>query len=577
VLRGLISGVFFGAVVAVLGVVVLSVVAPQPPGREPPQAPQVDAPEVMGALTPESAPVTAPAQPDADPVQPATVPDVVAPEAEAGAPVADQAPAPAPDLSPEPESANENGLSAPESAADVGDLPEAAAPVAIAAGQAPEAPAAPEDEALPDAATEPAAAASPPLADAAEPAQPAAEAVMSSPSLADAPSMAEDSAPVLAPTATPTAPTAPDAGEGAAPEVDATSRPVALPGLGGADTADEITAPELPDIAEEMESPLGTTAPQGGTLAVVTPEEDSLPVVPEASVAEPEVGAAAPVAPETPQEPTNAATTGNAPEVGLTGTAASVLPEGSGEVVVRRPESDDDSAAADEMAGVPAPLERYAAAVPRDAAGLPRMSVVLMDDGRLPSAATVVGAIPFPISVVLDPSAADAARRAQAYREADIEILALADLPEGAAVSDGMAAVETADAVLGEHIGLLTRGNVMGGTVTADVSRYLADRLARDGRGLVALSEGLATPMRYAGEAGLPAVEVYRDLGETTQDARVIRRFLDQAAFRARQQSGIVVLGRLRAETITALMLWSGSDRAKQVGLVPVSAVLRGE
>jgi hypothetical protein len=35
------------------------------------------------------------------------------------------------------------------------------------------------------------------------------------------------------------------------------------------------------------------------------------------------------------------------------------------------------------------------------------------------------------------------------------------------------------------------------------------------------------------------------------------------------------MLGRLRAETISALLLWGLQDRAAQVALVPVSAVLR--
>ena len=68
-----------------------------------------------------------------------------------------------------------------------------------------------------------------------------------------------------------------------------------------------------------------------------------------------------------------------------------------------------------------------------------------------------------------------------------------------------------------------------------------------------------------------------RDLDAEGQDARVIRRFLDQAAFRARQESGVVMLGRVRPDTISALILWGTANRAGQVALVPVSAVLRGE
>jgi polysaccharide deacetylase 2 family uncharacterized protein YibQ len=57
----------------------------------------------------------------------------------------------------------------------------------------------------------------------------------------------------------------------------------------------------------------------------------------------------------------------------------------------------------------------------------------------------------------------------------------------------------------------------------------------------------------------------------------VIRRFLDQAAFRAGQDGGVIMLGRLRADTISALLLWGLQDRAGKVALAPISAVLSRE
>ena len=54
-----------------------------------------------------------------------------------------------------------------------------------------------------------------------------------------------------------------------------------------------------------------------------------------------------------------------------------------------------------------------------------------------------------------------------------------------------------------------------------------------------------------------------------------MRRFLDQAAFRAAQEGGVVMMGRLQAETISALLIWGLADRASRVALVPVSAVLK--
>jgi polysaccharide deacetylase 2 family uncharacterized protein YibQ len=57
----------------------------------------------------------------------------------------------------------------------------------------------------------------------------------------------------------------------------------------------------------------------------------------------------------------------------------------------------------------------------------------------------------------------------------------------------------------------------------------------------------------------------------------VIRRFLDQAAFKAGLESGVIMMGRLRPETVSALLLWGLQDRAGQVALAPISAVLLEE
>ena len=58
------------------------------------------------------------------------------------------------------------------------------------------------------------------------------------------------------------------------------------------------------------------------------------------------------------------------------------------------------------------------------------------------------------------------------------------------------------------------------------------------------------------------------------QTAVVIRRFLDQAAFKASQEGGVIMVGRLREETLAALLVWGLQDRAGSVALAPVSAVI---
>ena len=83
--------------------------------------------------------------------------------------------------------------------------------------------------------------------------------------------------------------------------------------------------------------------------------------------------------------------------------------------------------------------------------------------------------------------------------------------------------------------------------------------------------------LREAERAQVPAAVIYRDLDSEDQDAQVIRRFLDQAAFQARKESGVVLLGRLRPNTISALILWGTANRAGQVSVAPASAVLMAQ
>jgi polysaccharide deacetylase 2 family uncharacterized protein YibQ len=101
--------------------------------------------------------------------------------------------------------------------------------------------------------------------------------------------------------------------------------------------------------------------------------------------------------------------------------------------------------------------------------------------------------------------------------------------------------------------------------------------LAADGRGLVTVSKGLNMALRAAEQAEVPAGLIFRDLDGDGQDVRVIRRFLDQAAFRARQETGVMLLGRMRPDTISALVLWGTANRAGQVALAPMSAILTAE
>ena len=205
--------------------------------------------------------------------------------------------------------------------------------------------------------------------------------------------------------------------------------------------------------------------------------------------------------------------------------------------------------------------------------GKPLLSVILLDDGAISGMAAVLAGVPFPVTVAINPADADAAARMQTYREMGIEVLAIANMPQGAQPSDVEVTLESVFGTLPQAVGLLDLAD--GGVQSsAAVTGQTLARLGADGRGLVVISGGLNPALRAAATAQVPAAEVSRDLDGDGQDAGTIRRFLDNAAFQARQQSGIILLARLKPETISALILWGTENRAAQVALAPISAVL---
>ena len=98
-----------------------------------------------------------------------------------------------------------------------------------------------------------------------------------------------------------------------------------------------------------------------------------------------------------------------------------------------------------------------------------------------------------------------------------------------------------------------------------------------DGRGLVGRDSGLTPLLGLAQKAGVPAGGIYRDIDGAGQDPAAIRRFIDQAAFRAGIEGRVIVVGHARPDTLAALTGWTGSPRAATVALAPLSAVLLGQ
>ena len=207
----------------------------------------------------------------------------------------------------------------------------------------------------------------------------------------------------------------------------------------------------------------------------------------------------------------------------------------------------------------------------------PLMAIVLIDSGvdltGGPVGLAALRSFPYPLSFAVDATLSDAAARMAEYRAQGFEVMALMDLPQGATAADAEVALSAALGAVPEAVAVM-EGPGTGLQDTRDASDQVTEAVLATGHGLVLQSKGLNTAQKLASRAGVPTGLVFRDFDSANQTPTVIRRFLDQAAFRAGQEGGVIMVGRVRPDTISALLLWGLQDRAERVALAPISAVL---
>ncbi|NYS25775.1 divergent polysaccharide deacetylase family protein [Rhodobacteraceae bacterium 2376] len=208
---------------------------------------------------------------------------------------------------------------------------------------------------------------------------------------------------------------------------------------------------------------------------------------------------------------------------------------------------------------------------------LPRMAIILVDDGISAELRSDLKALPFAVTIALDPMAEGAAEAAAAYRAAGMELLILASaLPTRATASDLEITFENHFATIPEAVGVidLPEGGFQSDTRLAQL---VVPVLERDGHALVSFARGLNPAARIAAGSGLAQGQVYRVLDDDDQSIFVIRRFLDRAVFEAGREGSVIVLGHAESpETLPGILSWRMEGRADEVTLVPVSAALDG-
>ncbi len=358
------------------------------------------------------------------------------------------------------------------------------------------------------------------------------------------------------------------------PEPDApivVEGPVILPPqpAGGAELEAQESQPA--EVADDpVPLPVEDLAPVMPELVGV-PEPD--PVMPEPAPVEP--APAAPVqAAELPQiivEPAPEAVP-TAPRI-VPDPAPQPVPEASAGIVTGRLPS---IGAAPDAAAVPAQIP----AIERNAIsfevveGQPVLSMVLFDDSDGDrTRMTDIGKLPFPISVIVDASQPDAQEAIDFYRGQGAEIVVMLPLPAGATPADIDVSIEAYAPLMRDAVAVIVEEDLQFQAL-GDGAVQLAVNLAETGHGLLSYPAGLNTGHKSALKQGVHAGLVFRDLDSKGQEPTIIRRFLDNAAFRARNEEGVIVLARTRPETVQALLEWSLGTRAQSVTLAPISGSL---
>ncbi len=380
--------------------------------------------------------------------------------------------------------------------------------------------------------------------------------------------------------ANPAQPSTPDVSQGgsgfgtgsqvdeSSPEVATTTDPT--PSSTGAEAV--ATAPVTETAPDPSTQP--ASAPQPATEQAETEQAEPQPADTDTDTDQttavapvPDVGQAAPQEPQEPDEPQTAAL----PQAGADSDTSG--PSIGTPVVPLTQRNKTPEEATEPVAEAPAgpPITANAEAFD-NADNRPLMAIVLIDDVDGIGAEALVG-FPYPLSFAVDPSDPSAAEKMARHREAGFEVVALVDLPKDATAQDAEVNLSVWLDELPQVVALM-EGTGTGMQGNRDLSDQVTAIVTDRKLGLVMQSKGLNTPFKLAARENVPAALVFRDFDGAGQTPAVMRRFLDQAAFRAGQQGGVIMLGRLRPDTISALLLWGLQDRAARVALAPVSAVL---
>ena len=206
--------------------------------------------------------------------------------------------------------------------------------------------------------------------------------------------------------------------------------------------------------------------------------------------------------------------------------------------------------------------------------GNPLLSVVLVNNGPA-LAASQLEELPAFLAFGIEAGAPDAARTAQFYRDAGREVVMIPSLPKGATPQDVEQALRVNFETITQAVAVM---DVSGGSFQSDRAAVsqVVDVIASSGHGLITFPRGLNTAHQRATRAGVATGLIFRELDGSGESGDEIQRTLDRAAFRARQDEAVILVGTTDSTTLIALLEWVLGNRAESVTLAPISAALAG-
>ena len=346
---------------------------------------------------------------------------------------------------------------------------------------------------------------------------------------------------------------------------------VTTPALAPVEVTPPVPQPE-PPLAVAPDAPVEQPSPEppgAGTDAIpILPAEEAMPDSIEAP-AKPRVitlnkPSAAPGTPATGFRNAEGVTTGRLPTIGK-----------------RRAEeaeaaADDEEAAAPDLDAPP--IRRFAQsfAAPEN---VPLYSVVLIDPGVAAGGLDrdTIKALGIPMTIAIDPTRPDARAAAEAFRADGFEVAILASaIPEQASATDIEVAVEAWRAAIPEAVAVVEAPQPVFQNKRALVQPMI-DILAREGLGVITQNQGLNAADQLAARAKLPRIAVWRVIDQGRERGPVIERMLSRAAFEAQKGGAVTVMLSAWPESIAGLSGWVPVAE-KSVALAPASAVaLRAE